>query len=357
MGGSGSLRLGTIFGISVQLHWSAGIIALLLGANLAAAVGWPAALVGVLAFLASILAHELAHALVARRFGVGTESIQLWALGGVARLDRAAPTARADGWIAAAGPIASVAAGAVAIVAWWSLGAGSGGSIVAMLGWIGAINALLALFNLLPGAPLDGGRILRAVRWAVHGDRHRASHEAGRAGVILGWTIAGVGFGLILSDHSGIWLIVTGLFITMNARVEIEAALAARRLAGVTVRDLTWFGVAEAGVDMDADSMLWQRQRLGDAGGVAVTHDGTLQGFVLEDQLWAVPEADRPWVLLTQLMVPAERVARARLDDELADVLPGLDPRRPLVTVWEGDRLIGMVPPRRLLERLRQAGV
>ena len=193
---TGSLKLGSFLGISVKMHWSVGLIAMLLGASLAQTLGWAAGAVGVVAFLASILAHEFAHALTARRFAVGTESIQLWALGGVARLDREAPTAKAEGWIAAAGPLASVAIAVASIGGWIVLGGSTGDNqFVATLGWLGVINAILAIFNLLPGAPLDGGRILKAVRWAIHGDRHRAAVEAGRAGMVLGWALAGLGSG------------------------------------------------------------------------------------------------------------------------------------------------------------------
>ena len=169
------------------------------------------------------------------------------------------------------------------------------------------------MFNLLPGAPLDGGRILKAVRWAIHGNRYRATREAGRAGSVLGWTLAGLGLLLLLRGSArGVGLMVTGLFIAMNAARRDGGRRVAERLDGVKVRDLTWFGVAAAGTDMDADSMLWDRRRLGMAGGVAVTDRfGRPQGIVLEDEMWAVPADQRPWVMLTQLMVPFDRVAQA----------------------------------------------
>lgn len=350
---NGSLRLGKLFGIDVNVHWSVAIIAVLLGASLSRQIGWFAGAAAVAAFLGSILVHELSHALTARRFGVTTDSIQLWALGGVARLSRESPSAKAEGWIAAAGPLASIGVAVASLGAAWLLDGAVDGPLVGILAWLGVINALLAVFNLLPGAPLDGGRILRAVRWAMHGDRYRAAVEAGRVGVALGWAIAAVGLFLLLQAQSGVWLLVVGVFIAVNARVEIAAAEISRRLAGVKVRDLTWFGVAEAGTDMDADSMLWQRRRLGHAGGVAVTgDDGKLKGLVLEDELWAIPAEQRPWVMLTQMMVPFERTAAASPDEDLAAVLPRLDPRRPVVTVWENGRLVGMVSPKRLRERL-----
>ena len=346
--------LGRFAGIGVHAHWSAALIAILIGANLSNVVGIDAAIAGTVGFLVSILLHEFGHALTARRFGVATESIQLWALGGVARLSREPSTPKAEGWIAAAGPLTSVALAVVSLGAWWSLGGTDNSSdFVGMLAWLGFINATLAIFNLLPGAPLDGGRILKAIRWAIHGNRYQAAREAGRAGSVIGWTLAGLGVLLLLRAQPGVWLMVTGLFIAMNARVEMAVAAVAERLDGVKVRDLTWFGVAAAGTDMDADSMLWDRRRLGMAGGVAVTDRfGRPQGIVLEDEMWAVPADQRPWVMLTQLMVPLDRVAKATPDEDLSDVLPRLNPASPTVTVWQNGKLVGMVPPKRLRERL-----
>jgi hypothetical protein len=221
---------------------------------------------------------------------------------------------------------------------------------------VGVVNVVLGVFNLLPGAPLDGGRIVKAVRWRMHGNRYRAMRDAGAAGQVLGWLLAAAGLGLVLDGRSGIWILITGVFIAMNAKAESMASHVAERLDGVKVRDLTWFGLAAAGTDMDADSMLWQRQRLGQAGAVVVQgEDGAPDGVVLEDQLWAVPAEQRPLVLLTQLMVPMARVTRADPDDDLSSVLPRVDPRNPVVTVWRDGRLLGIVPPARLRERLRAA--
>ena len=349
--------MGRFAGISVNAHWSAGLIAIVIGSTLHGVFGLHAAIVGTIAFLISILLHEFGHALTARRFGVDTESIQLWALGGVARLSREPATPKAEGWIAVAGPLTSVAIAVVSLSAWWAFGADASSSeFVALLAWLGFTNAALALFNLLPGAPLDGGRIVKAVRWAMHGNRYRAMREAGRAGTILGWALGGLGLALMLRGESGFVLMAIGLFVALNARVEMAVARVAERFDGIKVRDLTWFGVASAGSDMDADSMLWDRRRLGMAGGVAVTDsDGLPQGIVLEDQMWAIPAEQRPWVMLTQLMTPVDRVARAGLDENLTDVLPRLSPTNPVVTVWHNGKLVGMVPPKKLRERLSGA--
>ena len=353
----GSISLGRLAGAALRIHWSAVLVAVIVAASLGGELGMVPAIVGVIAFFISILGHEVAHAVVARHYGVGTTSIELWALGGVARLDREPANARAEGWIAAAGPLASVVIGVVTFAAAFGASAlGAPEAVVTVLAWLGIVNVALGLFNLLPGAPLDGGRIVRAVRWGMHGNRYRAMREAGQAGRAIGWGLGGLGLGLMMTGRPGLWLAITGLFIAINARAEIAFAGVSERLDGVTVRDLTWFGVAETGTDMDADSMIWQRSRLGGAGAVAVRgDDGELGGLVLEDQLWAVPAEQRPWVMLTSLMAPFNRLAQADPDDELASVLPKLNPLRPIVTVWRDGRLLGVVPPNALRQKLQLA--
>jgi hypothetical protein len=206
----------------------------------------------------------------------------------------------------------------------------------------------------LPGAPLDGGRIFRAVRWARHGQRYRAMREAAVAGSILGWGLVAVAVSLMLNGRSGIWLLVSGLFIILSARVDAATAVIGERLGPIKVNDDTWFGIAEVGPDMDVDSMLWQRTRLGGAGAVAVRGAaGTLDGLVLEDEMWAVPSEMRRWTMVTQLMAPFDRLPRADADDDLATVLPSVNPLRPVITVWRQGRLLGVVPPKVVRERIR----
>jgi len=353
---SSSIPLGRLAGAPLRLHWSAIVVGVLLGATVVADVGVLTAAVLIVAFFASIIGHEAAHAYVARHHGIATTSIDLWALGGTAHLEREARTPRAEGWIAAAGPLASLVFGVVGIGAAFGLHAlDAPVEATRILAWLGGVNVLLAAFNMLPGAPLDGGRVVRAVRWSRHGDRYRAMREAGQAGRVLGFVIGTLGVWVMVSQRpNGIFLAATGLFIAMNARAEIAHAAVAQRLGGVTIGQLTWYGVAEAGTDMDADSMIWQRQRLGEAGAVAVRgDDGELGELVLEDQLWAVPAEQRPWTMLTSLMAPFNRLVRADPDDELASILPRLNPLRPVVTVWRDGRLLGIVSPKVVREQLK----
>jgi Zn-dependent protease len=363
----GFLRLGRITGIPVSIHWTLAVIAWFLGVGLATGVlpasvphagtgaYWGTAAVGVVAFFGSVLVHELSHALVARRFGVATEGIDLWLLGGMARLDRDAPSPKADGLIAAAGPASSVVLGAGFIGAAVGLGAlGVWPLAAAMVAWLGVVNVIIAVFNLLPGAPLDGGRILRAIRWSRHHDRLRATNEAAQAGQVLGWAVIILGVWALFQGWGGFFLPLTGGFLVISAKAEQLAAASEARLAGVTVDDVTWYGVAEASADTDAETMLGQRGRLGVPRVVAVQDGrGGLTGLVAEDQLWSVPEQQRPVTRLAQLMVPFNRMARAEPHEALAPVLARVAPQVSFITVWREDRLVGVVTREALQRRLQ----
>ena len=171
-------------------------------------------------FLASLLAHELSHALVARHNGLKVRAITLWMLGGITELEGEPPDAGADLRIAAAGPAASAAAAGVFLgIAEAVRYAGGSAVVTAALVWLAVMNGLLAVFNMLPGTPLDGGRVLRAVLWRHNDDRRRAEIAAARAGQFLGAGIIGLGVaGLLLwAAWGGLWLMLIGWFLISAA--------------------------------------------------------------------------------------------------------------------------------------------
>ena len=347
-------RILTIRGIPVHAHWSSAVIIALVGFNIGGVAGPLVGFLAGLLFLGSVLLHELAHAFTARKFGVSTERITLWGLGGIAALGAEAPTPKAEGWIAAAGPLMSASLGGV------GMGGASllrlldvRGAAVGVLFWLGLTNAVLAAFNLLPGAPLDGGRIVGAWRWSRHGDRYRARGEAAQIGVILGAGVAGAGAFLALRGIGSLMVPLTGVFIAVNAATERQAALACRRLAGMSVGDLTWFGIAGAQPQTDVATMLWERSRLGSAGVVAVNDpNGNLMGIVTESRMDRVPEEQRGTTSLGSLMVPAGNLARSRPDESLVYALSRVSPLMPVLTVWADNRLVGVVPTEWLRTRI-----
>lgn len=358
----GSIHLGRIAGVPIGLHWSLLVIGTLLGVSLAGGnlesqfPGYGSdtyaltAAVGVVLFFAAVLAHEIAHALAARRFGVDTEGIELWILGGVARLTAEPPTPRADATIAAAGPAASLVAAGLFLATGYLLDLSDAPGLLApMLGWLGVVNIVLAVFNLLPASPLDGGRILRAALWARSDDRDSAGITAAKVGKVLGFAIALGGFWLVLIGQAGLMTMVVGWFILSNAKVEAKVLSTRKALRGRSVRDLTSFGVARAADWTDAGTMLSQRDRLGQPGVVAVVgFGGALEGLVTEAQMQMIPPALRPRTTLAQLAIGLDRLPRADLDDDLIEVLDRSDATAGLITVWDDGELVGVVRPERL---------
>lgn len=220
-----TIRLGEIKGVRVGLNWSVIAIFLLLLFGLAAGrfpLRYPdlgvalyvvAGLAAATVFLGSLLAHELAHALVARRNGGKVDGITLWLFGGVARLETESKDPGAEMRMAAVGPFVSLALAAVFGTASWALAAATGDSIaVGVLQWLALINGILAVFNLVPAAPLDGGRILRAFLWRRRGDRFTATITAARAGRAFGWLLVGVGLVELVAAGlaGGLWLALIG---------------------------------------------------------------------------------------------------------------------------------------------------
>jgi len=248
-----SIRLGTFRGIRIGMHWSVLFIAWLLAWGLAAqllpatAPGFPpvvywAAGIGVaLVFFASLLAHELAHALFAQRAGVKVQGITLWLLGGVAAIEGEAPTPGHELRIAASGPLTSAALGLGFLAATVALAAADGPALlVESLAWLARVNLILAVFNLLPGAPLDGGRIVRAIAWRLGRDRLRASLLATRLGRLLGFGLVGIGIAEVVAGANlgGLWTVAIGLFMTSAAAAERNQEVVHEALSRLRVRDV-----------------------------------------------------------------------------------------------------------------------
>jgi Zn-dependent protease len=231
-----SLRLGTISGIPVGLNWGLLVVAFFYLTSLANGVlprtapgfstasYWAVGVVGVLLFLASILAHELGHSLVAQREGIKVRAITLWLLGGVAEIEREAETPGAEFRIAGAGPAVSLALGAIFYGAGFAYDAVFGPSLLAtMLTWLGVVNGILAIFNLIPAAPLDGGRILTAALWWKTHNPHRARATSARVGQGFGWLMLSLG-ALAFFSGGTFWLLILGWFILSGAGAERRRA-------------------------------------------------------------------------------------------------------------------------------------
>jgi len=249
------IKLFRIFGIQIGLHYSWLLIALLVTLSLAgqfsatnpqwgATVIWAVSILTAILFFVTIVLHELSHAAIAKMRGLPVKSITLFALGGVAQIEKEASDPKTEFWMGIAGPITSALIGALCIglasVFGWTPAARHQSPQLAMLVWLGIINISLAVFNMIPGFPLDGGRVLRAIVWWVIGDGTRATRIAARTGqtfaflfIIVGLIrfFKGAGFG-------GLWLTFIGWFLLDAARSSYLQVETVERLKGVRVGDV-----------------------------------------------------------------------------------------------------------------------
>ncbi len=366
-----NVRLGRVAGIPVGMHWSVIVILTLIAEILGASVlpgvvphqpasaYWIMAIAGALLFVASLLAHELAHALVARRKAVQVRSITLWILGGVTELDGQAKTPAAELQIALAGPATSVLAAAVFGAAALATGRVGGMQVVtAALFWLAAMNALLAVFNMLPGAPLDGGRVLKAFLWRHDGDRARADRLAGRAGRYLGIVIAAAGVAEIVGwrNLGGLWLMLIGWFLASAAGAEEGAARATDAMAGVRVSDIMTPDPDIAPAWRTAGDFIERvgrhsRQRVFPV----VGFDGTLVGAVSLDHLARLHPIQRSEIRLDRVAMAVPPAYRVAPDDPAASLFtrPRLAGALAAVVLTDG-RVIGTVTTEDLRRALRR---
>ena len=307
---------------------------------------WVGGIIASALLLASLLVHELAHAIVARRHGVPVESISFWLFGGLARFKSPASAPRSEWRIAVAGPATNLVLGALGVGIGFALSAaGAPGVVVAVAGYFASINLLLGAFNLLPAAPLDGGRILRALLWRRHGDRSRATVTAAKAGQLVGATLVGVGIAQLLfsSAIGGIWTSFIGFFIFGSARAEAQETTTRDALAGLRVRDVLPVGdpLPAAPAWHTIGAFLEAYRRAGDTRTVLPLQgfDGSPAGLVSLAQLAAVPADQRDTVRLAAIAAPLDQIAVTDPDEELVDLLARL--RRPSARNLAAARLAG----------------
>jgi Zn-dependent protease len=315
----------------------------------------------------SILVHELSHAVVARANGIKVERIVLWLLGGVAELRGEPRTPRVDVAVAAVGPLTSLVLGGMfGLAAVGALAAFGQGLTSATLAYLAAINVLLAVFNLVPAAPLDGGRVLRAAVWWLTGNRVRAAVIAARAGRFFGLAliVLGIGGALLWGWFGGLWLALIGFFLVNAAMAEEQGVTVGEQLRGVRVRDVMSPPPVTAAPTARVDDFIHEvvlRERFSTY--PLVDSAGRLSGLVTLNRIRSVPVDRRGGTTLGEIACPSEEVPVARAGEPLVDLLPRLassaDGRA--VVVDSEERVVAVISPRDIaqvaaLADLRRAG-
>jgi Zn-dependent protease len=330
----GTVRLLRVAGIDIEAHWSWILIVGLIVWSLAdsafpstnpgLADGTYVAMgvVAALALFVSLALHELGHALVARREGMAIQGITLWLLGGVARFGGRFPSARAELRIAIAGPIVSVTIGGLLLAL--ALVLPLGGAVDGVVFWLGYVNLVLAVFNLLPALPLDGGRVLRATLWLRRGDLGDATRSAVSISRACGRGMIGIGIALLLFGIlGGAWLALIGWFVLQGASSE-ELVTPSGRLSRLHVADVMVrepHGVP-AGTTLDhflEDLVVDTRHTV-----YPVVEGEHVLGLISFRDAQRVPRAQRGEHVVEERMVPGDRVLVLDADAVLVEQLGAL---------------------------------
>jgi len=360
--------LGRIAGIRIGFSWSVLVVAALYTWLLAtnrfpidapghtSAAYWAAGVVASLLFFASLLAHEMGHSLVARHEGIEVEGITLWLLGGFARLESEPATPGAQLRIAIAGPVTNFTLAAVFVGVHQLLGGGplltpsdGNASLAAVIcAWLAFINALLAVFNVIPAAPLDGGHVLSAGLWAATGDRAKAAGWSARAGMALGGLLVGLGLLQLGSSNAGnaLWFVLVGWWILDAARRELASATVEQAFTDVTLGDIMqpdppivpdWITIDDLGRSLPPTT----RHRAFPV----QSRDGRITGLLTAERLVHTDAWHRAHTPVAQLAFPIDRVTWAAASDVALPALRRLAGTglQTLLVVWPDGRVAGTV--------------
>jgi Zn-dependent protease len=365
--GNGNITIGYVWGIPIQINASLFLILALVTWTLAdrllptaypeiSVIGlWLTALLTALLFFASILFHELAHAWVARRNGIPVVSVTLYIFGGIAQLGGKAKTSGAEFRIAAIGPASSILLAAIFYGINRSFG--DRGYLGASSEWLAYINLILALFNLLPGYPLDGGRILESLVWGFTRKQETGVRVAGTAGQIIAYGLMALGaYRAFQGDIiGGIWSIIIGFVLHNAATTEKRAFLQQGQLSGTQVSQVMGI-VREPEVPAGLTIQLLVEQHIlgRGQGSFIVTAAGNPVGVLNLRDISQVPRTDWDQTTTGDVMTPLTELPRVGPNDELLTAVQLMDANQLLqLPVFDGSRLTGLLTRDEVIHHLR----
>jgi len=363
-----SFKLFKLFGFTVRIDLSWLIILVLVVWSLAAGVfpaevkglSWEAylamGLIAAVGLFGSVILHELCHSLVARLYGMEMKGITLFLFGGVAEMADEPPSARAEFFMAGAGPAFSVVFGGIFLgLSFLARAASLPASVVDVIGWIGLINLALAAFNLIPGFPLDGGRVLRSILWYFKGDLRWSTQVASRVGAGFGIVLIGLGIlSLLLGNPiGGLWWILIGWFVRSAARQGYQQVLIRQALSGETVRkfmtDKPVTVDPEASVEELVENYVYRHHHKL----YPVATDGHLTGCVTLRQIKTVPRDSWRTVHVRDIVSDCSENNTIAPDMDAMEALSRMNSRQTgRMMVVEDGKLVGIVTLRDLMKFL-----
>jgi Zn-dependent protease len=366
---NGNFRVGNLFGIPFYINISWFIVLVLVtlnfGGGLAAqfpALGLGAIALGFVAGLllfASVLLHELGHSYAAKSQGIGVNSITLFLFGGLASLDEEAKTPGGAFWIAIAGPLVSL----ILFIGLFLL-TGSGllsGPPAAIAGLLAYINLVLATFNMIPGLPLDGGNVLKAIVWKVTGNRFTGTIWASRVGQLIGWTAIVFGGLSILgiSNIGSFWTLIIGWFLLQNAGRSAQSATIQSALSGLTAADAVMEDSPIITAEMTLRDLANAAIRSGNQWKRFLVQDATGQflGEIHLDILRTVPTNEWPQELVSAFIKPVPAENRVSSDLSLLDVAEKLEREglQALAVIQTNGTLVGLLEKSAIIKRLQES--
>ena len=351
-----SFTLGRLAGVEVGIHWSWLVIFALFVWSLADAV-FPEtnpdladgtyvamAVVAVVLFFSSLLAHELGHATRARREGMEIAGITLWLFGGIAQFRGNFPSAGAEFRIAIAGPLVSLAIGVLALAV--ALLVPLPGAVDGVVFWLGYINLVLLVFNMIPALPLDGGRVLRSALWARKHDFLAATRTASAIGQGFGQFLIALGVVSVLLGGSigGLWLVFIGWFLLAAAEGERAAAEAHRALSGIQVSDVMVREPVSVDPDINLDQFMERYFFATRHVAYPVVEDGRPLGLIAFRSVLALPRENWVRARVRDVMIPLERLPQLESSASLeaaVEQLAGSEANRTVIV--EDGRLVGLL--------------
>jgi len=351
----GNFTIGRFGGVEVRLNWSLIAVFALIVWSLTDGV-FPSqnpglsdgtylamGIVAALLFLASILLHELGHSWVARREGIEVDSITLWLFGGVSQFKGRFPSSGAEFRVAVSGPLVSIALGGLFVLI---AVAHVPSSVDGVAAWLGYINLILAVFNLLPALPLDGGRVLHSALWRAKGDFAWATRVASEIGVAFGYLFIALGLAMFIfqGSFSGAWLAFIGWFLLQGARAEARYFATEQALDGLRVRDLMVRDPvtveADATLGRFMDDVAWSHRFTT----YPVLDGGSPVGLLAFASVAAVPRPEWDTRRVRDTMVPIDEVPLLTEDERAVDALAELSaPRANRALVVDNGHLAGLL--------------
>jgi Zn-dependent protease len=365
------IKLGTVFGVELGLHYSWLVIALLITLSLVAqfhavnrdwsdALVWSTAIITGALFFACLFAHELSHAVVAKAHGIPVHKITLFLFGGVAQIEKEASEPKTEFWIAIVGPITSGVLGlvilALAKLSGWIPLTSATTPGTALLVWLGYINLALGAFNMIPGLPLDGGRVLRAILWWAMNDAERATRAAAFVGQIIAVLL--IGFGILRffqgAGFGGLWIAFIGWFLLQAASATLMQVRTGTLLRGLLVKDV--MSTDSYSVDPELSLQEFVHEHLLRTGrrSFLVVEDGHLFGVITPNEVRTVEPRGWPFTPVRSVMRSADKVHSVSRDMPAMEALEtiGREDGAELPVMSDG-RIEGIVSRAHVLHVLR----